>query len=110
MNSNKIPDLLRELRKEYEKMSKSELWEYCRNQYHIYWGSRDFADFEAGRFAYLFYIRKGGKRKYKWFEFKFNKPSRMRKRLFFWQFRRQRKKEERKLKRKRNHISGEMSR
>lgn len=77
-----IYKLVYELRKELEKLDKAELWRFAVNAYYTFCDSRNIMDFEVGRLAYLFYKRKGGKKKYRWYSFKFNKPKKINTCLF----------------------------
>lgn len=106
MQPDKINNLVHELRKELEKLDRAELWNYLVNMYYRFCETRDLMDFEAGRLAYVFYKRKGGKKEYRWFSFKFNRPKKRHKRFLSLWIKLRRKKENRQAKRgKRPHIT-----
>lgn len=68
-----IYKLVYELRKEFEKLDKAELWRFAVNAYYKFAETRHIMDFEVGRLAYLFYKRKGGKKEYRYYSLKFRK-------------------------------------
>lgn len=75
--TNKLDIIVKDLSKCLIDMSKAELWDSVVNQYYKYFDTRNKIDFEIGRFAYLEYKRKNGKKIFKHFETRFNKPNKI---------------------------------